>query len=425
MEGERIKSERVRGHPYIGLLMDRGILTLWAGQALSDAGSELYRLGAIWLAVGMAGADAAWLPIAQSAAMLAVALGAGAVIDGLSSRRVMVWADLIRAAVSAALVVAAFSIGLSLPLLIAAGVVLSGIQAVFDPALQAVVPRLAPEPHRLRALNGLFDVTGRLAVIAGSTLGAAIAAVAAPIHLLTANSASFLISAGSIAAAGRRFDGEDAAAATPATLRQRLARGWRAVRRTPGARTLMAITAVSYSTRALAIGLGLPLLLATGGVTGGLPALALVMAATAVGDGLTNLVTVSWRVRKAWRFLFVGYILRGLGLAAIGAAALAAPPPIAPFAMAGGGLVLGVGGSIAYLQMMPFFQTRLDVADTTAVFRLRYAILAAATMLGALLGPAVFRLWSPAWVILACGAVLTVGGLWGARAEPAEPDEAP
>ena len=161
------RSTKVRAdvHPYIGLLKDPAVCTLWAGQALSDAGSELYRLGAIWLAVGIAGADAAWLPIAQSAAMLAFAVGAGAVIDGLSARRVMIWADLARAFVSAAVVVAAFTVGLSLPLLIAAGVLLAGIQAVFDPALQAVVPRLMPDPHRFRALNGLFDVTGRLACL--------------------------------------------------------------------------------------------------------------------------------------------------------------------------------------------------------------------------------------------------------------------
>jgi hypothetical protein len=91
-------------HPYIGLLADPDVRTLWAGQALSDAGSELYRLGAIWLAVGIAGPDAAWLPIAQSAAMLAFALGAGAVVDGLSARKVMIWADLARATVSAAVV---------------------------------------------------------------------------------------------------------------------------------------------------------------------------------------------------------------------------------------------------------------------------------------------------------------------------------
>lgn len=409
-----------RAHPYVGLLRDRGVRTLWAGQALSDAGGEMYRLGAIWLAVGMAGADAAWLPIAQSGAMLAFALGAGALVDGRSARKVMIGAELIRAGVSAATVAAAFTIGLSLPLLIAAGVLLSGVQAVFDPALQAVVPRLMPDPQRLRALNGLFDVTGRLAVIIGSALGAAIATVAGPIHLLSANSASFLASAGSIAAAGHRFDGDAPAAATPATVLQRLSRGWRAARTTAGARTILAIAGVSYATRSLGFALGLPLMLSRGDVAGGLPTLALVMAATAVGDGLTNLITVSWRVRDAWRFLFAGYILRGLGLAGIGAAALLAPPAFAPLAMAGGGFVLGVGGSIAFLQMMPFFQTRMDVADATAVFRLRYAILAGATMLGALLGPAAYRLWSPAWVIIACGAMLALAGLWTAWRAPAE-----
>src|SRR6185503_3713752 len=133
-EGARIMpraGESIDGpHPYVGLLRDRGVLTLWAGQALSDAGSELYRLGAIWLAVGMAGADAAWLPIAQAAAMLAFALGAGAVVDGLSARKVMIAADLIRAVVSGAVVVASFTVGLSLWVLILAGVVLSGVQAV-------------------------------------------------------------------------------------------------------------------------------------------------------------------------------------------------------------------------------------------------------------------------------------------------------
>ena len=408
-------SRTAEGHPYFGLLRDRSVRTLWAGQALSDAGSELYRLGAIWLAVRMAGADAAWLPIAQSAAMLAFALGAGAVVDGLSSRKVMIWADLTRAMVSGAVVVAAFTVGISLPLLICAGVMLSGIQAIFDPALQAVVPRLMPDPHRLRALNGLFDVTGRLAVIAGSALGAAIASVAPTIHLLTANSASFLASAGSIAAAGHRFDDATPAEATPATVMQRLARGWRAARATPGARTLLAAAAVSFATRALAIALGLPLLFAQAGVAGGLPGLALVMGATAVGDGLTNLITVYWRVSDPWGFLCLGYIFRGLGVAAIGLAALFAPRWLAPFVMAAGGLVLGAGGSIAFLQMMPFFQTRMDVADVTAVFRLRYAILAVATMMGALLGPVVFRLWSPAWVIVGCGVALAVAGLWSSR----------
>ncbi len=194
-----------------------------------------------------------------------------------------------------------------------------------------------------------------------------------------------------------------------------MARGWRAAGATTGARTLLATASVSYASRALAMTLGLPLLFSRGGAPGGLAGLALVLATTAIGDGLTNLVTVSWRVRDPWGFLFLGYVLRGLGLAGIGVAALFVPPPFALPAMAAGGFVLGVGGSIAFLQMMPFFQTRMDVADATAVFRLRYAILAASTMAGALLGPAAFRLWPAAWVIVGCGAALTVAGVWGAR----------
>ena len=154
--------------------------------------------------------------------------------------------------------------------------------------------------------------TGRLAVIAGSALGAAIASVAPTIHLLTANSASFLASAGSVAAAGHRFEGGASVQAPPASVWQRLARGWRAARATPGAMTILAITAVSYATRSLGFALGVPLLLARGAVAGGLAALAMVMAAQAVGDGLTNFITVTWRVRDGWRFLFVGYILKAL-----------------------------------------------------------------------------------------------------------------
>lgn len=63
----------------------------------------------------------------------------------------------------------------------------------------------------------------------------------------------------------------------------------------------------------------------------------------------------------------------------------------------------------------------MDVTDATAVFRLRYAILSGATMLGALCAPAAFRLWPVAWVIVACGAALTLAALWGVRRPPPEP----
>jgi hypothetical protein len=145
-----------------------------------------------------------------------------------------------------------------------------------------------------------------------------------------------------------------------------------------------------------------------------------VMGAAATGDALTNAVTVTWRVRDPWRFMFAGYVLRGVGVLAIGASALAIEPRFAPVAMVASGFVYGAGGSVAYLQMLPFFQTRLAPDDLAAVFRLRYAILAGAAMVGALMAPIVLRAAPPASVIIACGAVLAVTGIV-AGARPPRP----
>ena len=59
-------------HPYVELLKDRHVRVLWSGLSLSALGSELYRVGAIWLAAELAGPNASLLVTAQSAAVLAV-----------------------------------------------------------------------------------------------------------------------------------------------------------------------------------------------------------------------------------------------------------------------------------------------------------------------------------------------------------------
>jgi hypothetical protein len=145
----------------------------------------------------------------------------------------------------------------------------------------------------------------------------------------------------------------------------------------------------------------------------------MVTGVVAVADGLTNVVTTTWRVRDPWKFLFTGYIQRGLGVAGVGAAVVFLPPSLAPFGMALSAVLVGVGGSVAYLQILPFFQTRLEPDDVAAVFRLRYAVLAASTMAGALMAPAALRLASPALVIVVCGLVLALAGAWAWRRAPA------
>ena len=63
---------------------------------------------------------------------------------------------------------------LSLWLLLFVAMSASVIGASFDPALQATVPVLAPEPVLRRGTNGLFDATRRLARILGPSLIAAL-----------------------------------------------------------------------------------------------------------------------------------------------------------------------------------------------------------------------------------------------------------
>ncbi len=107
-------------HPYIRLLRDRDVCILWGGLTLSAVGSELYGLGAIWLAVGLAGAEGSYLATARFAAVLVMSLGAGAFVDLVSRRVLLIGSDLVRAAFSAVVVVAALAEGLTLPVLILA-----------------------------------------------------------------------------------------------------------------------------------------------------------------------------------------------------------------------------------------------------------------------------------------------------------------
>src|SRR5712671_3653787 len=99
-------------HPYIRLLRDRDIRTLWGGLTLSSLGSELYGVGAIWLAVSIAGADGSYLATARFSAILVMSIGAGAFVDSMSRRFVLIGSDLIRAVASLLIVIAAMTYGL-------------------------------------------------------------------------------------------------------------------------------------------------------------------------------------------------------------------------------------------------------------------------------------------------------------------------
>ena len=298
-------------HPYAELLKDRPLRAFWAGITLSAVGSELWRVGAIWIAAQLAGPNAALLVTAQAAAMLAVSLFAGPAVEGLPRRTFLVGTEVASAAIAAAVVVAGVNAGLTFPMLVAASVALAGLGAMARPVFLSGLPALAP--GRLREVNGLFDSSVRIAQATGPFLAAALLKVMAPIHLLSANALTFLASATACAFVGHRLDGARGTSAQTGLFR-RLARGITAANGCPGVWSVLAATGVRGGAYALGYSVAVPLLFAEGGAGGGLTGLALVVGAGATAEIVSTPLLVLTQPKRPLRRLFEGYILIGASL---------------------------------------------------------------------------------------------------------------
>lgn len=405
-------------HPYADLLRDRHVRVLWAGLALSALGGELYRVGAIWLATEAAGANAALLVTAQSAATLVVSLFGGPLAERFPRGPFLIATDLASATACLAVVVSAMSGGLHFSTLVVASVLLSAFGGLARPVFLSSLPALVG-PEHIRAVSGLFDSVVRIAQAAGPFLAAATLAAAIPaVHLLSANAVSFLVSAAAILTLGRRLEPTAASpSASRPSLLKRLARGVHAANACPGVWAALLATAVRGGAYALGFTVAVPLLFSQADGGGGLAAVALVFGAAAVTELLAGPVLVLGEPRRPLRRQFEGYVLIGLSLALVGvAAALPAPARLPAMAAAAG--VMGVANAVAGLQMMTFFAARLASDDHAAVLRLRLVLVISAMMAASSVGPLVLRALGPATTTVACGLLAATAGLAGALSRP-------
>lgn len=392
-------------HPFVAVLAQPPLRRMWLAMSCTTMGDEVQRMAMIWLAIGLVGADAALLSAAQSAAVLVVGLLGGAFADLWRPRRLMIALEAARALV-VLVPVAAWTMGvLSLPLLVGTAVALAALRALFDPAMQTMVPTMAPDPIRLRGLNGLLDVTTRTARLGGPALAGGLAAILPAIQLLWLPA---LASAASAAILSRL--GTDAAPHPAQTSAwARAVEGIAALKRDGVLRMLITANATMLAPWSLSLGIGLPLLIAERGQ--GMPQLALVMGAYGLGDVLGNVIASARVPRRPLLTMFAGYVWLGTGIAAV--VLVEAPPAMAALA-----LLAGMGGPFFFLQFLATCQARLQGAALTAVLRLRLAVIAGAMMLGAAIGPLPFHAFGAAITVAGCGAIIAAVGLWGVlRAE--------
>lgn len=186
----------VRAETIGSLWRDRNFLTLWTGQAFSQFGAQVFELALPVLAVLLLHASEAqvgYLTAAATASFLIVGLPAGAWIDRLRKRRVMIVADGVRAVALGALPVLYLFGHLEMWHLYAVALVVGVATVFFDVSYQSIVPSLV-RGDQIAEANGKLESTNQVAGLAGPAVGGGLVAlVSAPLAIVT-TSATYVIS---------------------------------------------------------------------------------------------------------------------------------------------------------------------------------------------------------------------------------------
>ncbi len=179
------------------ILRNRDIGLLWAGQALSQAGTRMYQLALAWWIVSSGGSGRSMGIFMLLGALPAVALVRliGRTVERAPSKSILVSTDLASAAVAAVMAAALGADRLGFAGACAGGFVLAVLQSFFDPTLNKAVPELAA-PEDLERAVALQTSTQPLASFAGAAGGALLIGTLGVAGVIWLNAASFLLSAG-------------------------------------------------------------------------------------------------------------------------------------------------------------------------------------------------------------------------------------
>lgn len=191
-----------------GALATRDFRLLFAGRCASLLGDGAFLVALAWQAYTISGAPSALslLGIAMTVPLIALLLFGGVVSDRHSRRRVMLFADLLRAVALVLLGALAASGNARLWQMMVLVALCGMAQAFFDPASDAILPELLPA-ERLGEANALEQVARPLALrLAGPALGGILVGTVGADGAFFLDAATFLASAGALWAmsAGRR-----------------------------------------------------------------------------------------------------------------------------------------------------------------------------------------------------------------------------
>lgn len=179
------------------LWSDGGFMRLWGGQTISLFGSQITQLALPLIAILSLKASTfavAALTVVEFVPHILFALPAGAWLDRIRRRPVMIAADWGRALALGSVPAAYFAGALTLAQLYVVGFLTGALTVFFDVAYQAYFPSLVPRSE-LNDGNAKLEISNSSAQIAGpGAAGLLVGALGAP-YAVAADAASFVISA--------------------------------------------------------------------------------------------------------------------------------------------------------------------------------------------------------------------------------------
>jgi len=177
-----------------GLLRNRDFMLVWGGQSISMFGTRVSYIAWIWWVLDRTDSPAAVAAIGIAAALPSLFLGpiAGAIVDRLDRRKVMMSMDAVNAVVFGA---AAFL--MARDLLVVWHVYLftavsASAMAFHRPSLQSSIPNLVDE-NQLTQANSLYQISRGICGIVGLLLGGILVGTIGVVSTLWLDAATFLI----------------------------------------------------------------------------------------------------------------------------------------------------------------------------------------------------------------------------------------
>jgi hypothetical protein len=214
------------GRRFGGLLRQRDFCLFWTGETVNQLGSAMALMGVPLLAVLFLHATTFEVGLLAAAAYLpwlVVGLPAGAWVDRLPPRPVMIACDAASAALYASVPVA-YAIGvLTIGQLLAVQLLAGAAGVVFGTAYQVNLPSLVA-PGELAEGNAKLQASSSAAALGGRGLSGVVTQFVGATAALAFNAASFLVSAACLLAI-RAPDPRPAAPRQASTLRRDVAEG--------------------------------------------------------------------------------------------------------------------------------------------------------------------------------------------------------